>query len=647
MLEEFAEVARGLSFARAADPDRVQRDRRGRVRASCARRSTGCDMCARRCGSATGCAGWARRACASFLELGPDGVLSAMAQDCLAGGAQRDDGRAMASWRLPLLRGERPEARALIGALAQLWVRGVEVDWEAVFAGTGARRVRAADLRLPARALLARRRRPGGRRSGRGRSGRGRSSAAGRRGCAGRRTRAGCSRVACRCATHPWLADHAVMGTVLLPGTAFVELALHVGGRVGCERAAGADAGGAAGAARARRASQLQVSLGGARRGGRADGEHPLPCPSDGHGDGPRGRGGVDVPRQRGALPRGAGRRRDGVAGANGGLAARAWTSGRRAGTPSRWTSTTSTTAWPSGASTTGPAFQGLRAAWRRGDELFAEVSLPGGRADRGGQVRAAPRAARCGAARARIEPGRRLGRGRPAEASVLVGRGAVVRGGRVLAAGAPVAGGPRRGVRRGGRRGRRGRSPSVDSLMLRPVSGRSSSAATSAQATSRCSRWTGSAIPVACRGSRESAGRSWATSGRSSRVRSRAAGAEVEAHAGSATRWLTPLDDGARAPEPGAVRLRLRRSSAEWEGRGGPRPRTYAVRVACWISCRRGSPTSGSRRSRLVLVTRGAVAAVAGGGCAGSGAGAPCWGLVRSAAGGGSRAVRAGRPRR
>ena len=27
--------------------------------------------------------------------------------------------------------------------------------------------------------------------------------------------------------SHPWLADHAVMGTVLLPGTAFLELALH------------------------------------------------------------------------------------------------------------------------------------------------------------------------------------------------------------------------------------------------------------------------------------------------------------------------------------------------------------------------------------------------------------------------------------
>jgi acyl transferase domain-containing protein/D-arabinose 1-dehydrogenase-like Zn-dependent alcohol dehydrogenase/acyl carrier protein len=34
-------------------------------------------------------------------------------------------------------------------------------------------------------------------------------------------------------ARFPWLADHAVAGTVLLPGTAFVELAMHAGSRVG------------------------------------------------------------------------------------------------------------------------------------------------------------------------------------------------------------------------------------------------------------------------------------------------------------------------------------------------------------------------------------------------------------------------------
>ena len=34
--------------------------------------------------------------------------------------------------------------------------------------------------------------------------------------------------------SHPWLAEHAVMGSVLLPGTAFLELALHAGRRAGC-----------------------------------------------------------------------------------------------------------------------------------------------------------------------------------------------------------------------------------------------------------------------------------------------------------------------------------------------------------------------------------------------------------------------------
>ncbi|WP_345598189.1 type I polyketide synthase, partial [Streptomyces marokkonensis] len=34
--------------------------------------------------------------------------------------------------------------------------------------------------------------------------------------------------------THPWLADHAVHGTVLLPGTAFVELAVRAGDETGC-----------------------------------------------------------------------------------------------------------------------------------------------------------------------------------------------------------------------------------------------------------------------------------------------------------------------------------------------------------------------------------------------------------------------------
>jgi acyl transferase domain-containing protein/acyl carrier protein len=36
--------------------------------------------------------------------------------------------------------------------------------------------------------------------------------------------------------THPWLADHAVTGVTLLPGTAFVELAAHAAAETGCDR---------------------------------------------------------------------------------------------------------------------------------------------------------------------------------------------------------------------------------------------------------------------------------------------------------------------------------------------------------------------------------------------------------------------------
>ncbi|MYU18778.1 polyketide synthase, partial [Streptomyces sp. SID8361] len=36
--------------------------------------------------------------------------------------------------------------------------------------------------------------------------------------------------------THSWLADHTVRGAILLPGTAFLELAARAGDQVGCER---------------------------------------------------------------------------------------------------------------------------------------------------------------------------------------------------------------------------------------------------------------------------------------------------------------------------------------------------------------------------------------------------------------------------
>ncbi|MFD8518366.1 SDR family NAD(P)-dependent oxidoreductase, partial [Streptomyces antimycoticus] len=167
----------------------------------------------------------------TYLELGPDGVLTAMAQECVT------DPEADAAFAA-VLRAGRPEARAVHAAVARAYVRGVAVDWEAVFAGTGAARVELTDL--PTYAFQRRRYWP-------------QASAYGVGGTAGLGLAAAdhplvgavvplaggdglllTGRISAQ--THPWLLDHAVMGSVLLPGTAFVELAVRAGDQVGCDQ---------------------------------------------------------------------------------------------------------------------------------------------------------------------------------------------------------------------------------------------------------------------------------------------------------------------------------------------------------------------------------------------------------------------------
>ncbi|MGW5348665.1 type I polyketide synthase, partial [Streptomyces sp. NPDC004050] len=67
----------------------------------------------------------------TYVELGPDGVLSALGQECV-----RDTGAVF----VPAVRRGRPEAETVMAALARSHVRGISVDWQAVY-GAGAVRV--------------------------------------------------------------------------------------------------------------------------------------------------------------------------------------------------------------------------------------------------------------------------------------------------------------------------------------------------------------------------------------------------------------------------------------------------------------------------------------------------------------------------
>ncbi|MHA7962071.1 type I polyketide synthase [Streptomyces sp. L500] len=69
----------------------------------------------------------------AFVEVGPGGVLTPLVEGCLT--------TAGAAVAVPLLRGDRPEARALAEGLAAASARGVRVDWAASFAGVDATRV--------------------------------------------------------------------------------------------------------------------------------------------------------------------------------------------------------------------------------------------------------------------------------------------------------------------------------------------------------------------------------------------------------------------------------------------------------------------------------------------------------------------------
>ncbi|HEX8743267.1 MAG TPA: type I polyketide synthase, partial [Thermoleophilaceae bacterium] len=153
-----------------------------------------------------------------FIELGPDGTLTAMAAQ-----TADDEGLLLVS----ALHRDHQRA-ALLGALASAHCHGVAVDWRPLL-GRGVGRVELPNYGFQRTRYWLE-------------AGAGDVAAAGLGS-----TEHPLLRAAVRLAgeegwlftgrlsptTHPWLADHAVAGTVLLPGTAFVEIALAAARRTG------------------------------------------------------------------------------------------------------------------------------------------------------------------------------------------------------------------------------------------------------------------------------------------------------------------------------------------------------------------------------------------------------------------------------
>ncbi len=274
-----------------------------------------------------------------FLELGPDGVLSAMAPGTA----------------IPALRRDRDEEHTLSTALATLHVHGIPVDWTPFF--PGGRRID-----LPVYAFQRERFWP------RGGAAHGDAGSLGLGALdhpllgaavslAGHDGVVFTGRLSSE--TQPWLAGHALGGAVLVPGTALLELAVRAGDQVGCDVV-----------------DELTL-------------EAPLALPT---------RGGVAI-QVFVAPPDDAGRRELTLYsrpddGATPGQDADTWTRHASGSLTTGAPEAAQLTEWPPpGADriptdglydqlaalgfTYGPAFHGLGQVWRRGDDTFAEVTLP------------------------------------------------------------------------------------------------------------------------------------------------------------------------------------------------------------------------------------------------------------------------------
>ncbi|WUQ40140.1 type I polyketide synthase [Streptomyces sp. NBC_00234] len=287
----------------------------------------------------------------TFLELGPDTVLTALAQDCVSGGSEQQDAVAL----IPTQRRNRSEERELLAGLGAAHLRGVPVGWSACLQNTGARRVD-----LPTYAFQRQRY---WQESFTNAAGKGDAAGAGQTPLDHPLLRAAVSTpdggmvLTGRLSTNSqlWLADHSVLGSVLVPGTGLVELAVRAGEEVGC-------------------GLLEELTL-----------QAPLMLPDS---DGVQVQVVVDAPTEDGGRPVGVHSRPEGDSEATWTLHAEGMLR------PDAPAADFDLVAWPPAGAVSvpvvgayerladqgygyGPVFQGLKAVWTRGEEIFAEVALP------------------------------------------------------------------------------------------------------------------------------------------------------------------------------------------------------------------------------------------------------------------------------
>ncbi|WP_246150751.1 type I polyketide synthase [Streptomyces qinzhouensis] len=288
----------------------------------------------------------------AFVEVSPHPVLAMSVQDTL-------DQADTTGLSIGTLRRDENEHESFLTAAAELFVAGATVDWTAVLHGHGGQRVP-----LPTYAFQRRHywldtaSRTAGDAQELGLGTVNHPFLGASVGVAEGDLVILTGRLSLR--THPWLADHAVLGSVLLPGTAFLELAVRASDQVGCGRVEELVI--QAPLVLTDEARDLQVVIGAADETGRST----VDIYSRPHADGSLG-------------------------------SQRTWThhaGGFLATGPLEEFADVDLSIWPPRDATPldiadfypqlnsagygyGPAFRGLRAAWRRGDEVFAEVALP------------------------------------------------------------------------------------------------------------------------------------------------------------------------------------------------------------------------------------------------------------------------------